>query len=136
MRKSGVPWLFVLICMAVAGAAFWWWQREPSQAVRTARVREVMEGAAGALAPQTLLNASGYVTARRAATVSSKVMGKVMEVLIERLLDERHALAQIRASHSPHPERPRRMPRFQAPVLRWRAAMRIRHTPQPTPQPP
>lgn len=83
MRKSGVPWLFVLICMAVAGAAFWWWQREPSQAVRTARVREVMEGAAGASAPQTLLNASGYVTARRAATVSSKVMGKVMEVLIE-----------------------------------------------------
>ena len=83
IRKSGVPWLFVLICMAVAGAAFWWWQREPSQAVRTARVREVMEGAADASATQTLLNASGYVTARRAATVSSKVMGKVMEVLIE-----------------------------------------------------
>jgi RND family efflux transporter MFP subunit len=29
------------------------------------------------------LNASGYVTARRAATVSSKVTGKVIEVLIE-----------------------------------------------------
>jgi RND family efflux transporter MFP subunit len=30
-----------------------------------------------------VLNASGYVTARRAATVSSKVTGKVVEVLIE-----------------------------------------------------
>jgi RND family efflux transporter MFP subunit len=32
---------------------------------------------------RTVLNASGYVTARRAATVSSKVTGKVMELLIE-----------------------------------------------------
>ena len=32
---------------------------------------------------RTVLNASGYVTARREATVSSKVTGKVMEVLIE-----------------------------------------------------
>jgi len=32
---------------------------------------------------RTVLNASGYVTARRAATVSSKVTGKVTEVLIE-----------------------------------------------------
>ena len=32
---------------------------------------------------RTVLNASGYVTARRQATVSSKVTGKVVEVLIE-----------------------------------------------------
>jgi RND family efflux transporter MFP subunit len=32
---------------------------------------------------ETLLNASGYVTARRDATVSSKVTGKVIEVLVE-----------------------------------------------------
>jgi RND family efflux transporter MFP subunit len=32
---------------------------------------------------RTVLNASGYVTARRAATVSSKVTGKVVELLIE-----------------------------------------------------
>lgn len=32
---------------------------------------------------RTLLNASGYVEARRAATVSSKVTGKVVEVLVE-----------------------------------------------------
>ena len=33
-----------------------------------------------------------------------KASGGKVEVLIERLLDERHALAQIRASHSPPPE--------------------------------
>jgi RND family efflux transporter MFP subunit len=38
---------------------------------------------AGAGADRTILNASGYVTARREATVSAKVTGKVVEVLIE-----------------------------------------------------
>ena len=39
--------------------------------------------ATGGAGDRTVLNASGYVTARRQATVSSKVTGKVMEVLIE-----------------------------------------------------
>jgi len=47
--------------------------------VRTAVAREI----GGASGDHTVLNASGYVTARRAATVSSKVTGKVVEVLIE-----------------------------------------------------
>jgi multidrug efflux pump subunit AcrA (membrane-fusion protein) len=38
---------------------------------------------AGNPGERTVLNASGYVTARRKATVSSKVTGKVVEVLIE-----------------------------------------------------
>ena len=47
--------------------------------VRTVLVRE----AAGNGIERTVLNASGYVTARRQATVSSKVTGKVTEVLVE-----------------------------------------------------
>lgn len=47
--------------------------------MRTAVARE----AGGVGADRTVLNASGYVTARRAATVSSKVTGKVVEVLVE-----------------------------------------------------
>jgi len=31
----------------------------------------------------TVLNASGYVTARRRATISSKVTGRVVDVLVE-----------------------------------------------------
>jgi RND family efflux transporter MFP subunit len=48
--------------------------------VRTVLAREA--GASGG-GERTVLNASGYVTARRAATVSSKVTGKVIELLIE-----------------------------------------------------
>src|SRR6185503_10087300 len=47
-------------------------------AVRTV----VVQGPAGG-GDAILLNASGYVTARREATVSSKVTGKVVEVLVE-----------------------------------------------------
>ena len=47
--------------------------------VRTAVVRQTLAGDG----QPTVLNASGYVTARRQATVSSKVTGKVVEVLVE-----------------------------------------------------
>ncbi len=84
VRRSGVPWLVILLLLGLlGGGAWWWWQRTPAQVVQTAKVREVIAGAAGQGESQTLLNASGYVVARRAATVSSKVMGRVMEVLIE-----------------------------------------------------
>ena len=47
--------------------------------VDTAVVRQTVAGDG----QPTVLNASGYVTARRQATVSSKVTGKVIEVLVE-----------------------------------------------------
>ncbi len=45
----------------------------------------------------TVLNASGYVTARRQATVSSKFTGKVTEVLIEEgmQVEEGQVLARL-----------------------------------------
>jgi RND family efflux transporter MFP subunit len=46
--------------------------------VETAVARSAAEGG-----PASVLDASGYVTARRIATVSSKITGKVSEVLIE-----------------------------------------------------
>jgi RND family efflux transporter MFP subunit len=68
----------VLVLLAL-GAAIWWHPQAGAIAVRTAVARDAMDGNAD----HTVLNASGYVTARRAATVSSKVTGKVTEVLIE-----------------------------------------------------
>ena len=47
--------------------------------VATAPAREARIEGGGA----TVLNASGYVTARRQATVSAKVTARVVEVLIE-----------------------------------------------------
>jgi len=50
--------------------------------VRTVAAK-VSGGGGGSGAERTILNASGYVTARRQATVSAKVTGKVIEVDIE-----------------------------------------------------
>ncbi len=64
--------------LLLAALAAWWLSRPGPVEVRTAVARAVDAGA-----QQTILNASGYVTARRQATVSSKVTGKVVDVLIE-----------------------------------------------------
>jgi RND family efflux transporter MFP subunit len=68
----------VLLLVVVVAGALWWFNRPKAVAVRTVAVQEVSAGG-----QKTLLNASGYVTARRVATVSSKVSGKVQEVLVE-----------------------------------------------------
>ena len=76
----GRLWI-VLVALALLGLAGWWWLSRPRPLevkTATARLREGNQTAAGAV-----LNASGYVTARRQATVSSKITGKVMDVLVE-----------------------------------------------------
>jgi RND family efflux transporter MFP subunit len=79
-RTGRVLLLLLLIVLAGAGAfAAWRWMGERPVPVRVATV--VQEEAGGA--KNAVLNASGYVTARRRATVSSKVTGKVIEVLVE-----------------------------------------------------
>jgi multidrug efflux pump subunit AcrA (membrane-fusion protein) len=79
-RRTVSPWLLVLLLFLLAGGGgvFWLIKRPKAAVVRTIVVQEKAGGG-----QKTLLNASGYVTARRAATVSSKVTGKVVEVLVE-----------------------------------------------------
>lgn len=79
-ESSSWRWPVIMILAAIVAIAAWylWSNRAVSEEVRTAAARELKSQAAG-----TVLNASGYVTARRQATVSSKFTGKVMEVLIE-----------------------------------------------------
>lgn len=60
-------------------AAVWLYRHDRPVAVHTARVRQVSSNGAD----RTVLNASGYVTARREATVSSKVTGKIIAVYVE-----------------------------------------------------
>jgi RND family efflux transporter MFP subunit len=67
-----------LLVLLVAGTV-WWFLRSSPIEVNTAVAREIST----ASGERTILNASGYVTARRQATASSKVTGKVIEVLIE-----------------------------------------------------
>jgi RND family efflux transporter MFP subunit len=66
--------------VALAAAAAFYLGRPRAAEVRTAAVQAVSGAESGAA---SVLNASGYVTARRRATVSSKVTGKVEEVLVE-----------------------------------------------------
>lgn len=74
-----VKWVFLLVLLGAAGGGAWYWMnRERPIEVEVA---SVTERAAGTQA--SVLNASGYVTARRRATVSSKVTGKVIEVNVE-----------------------------------------------------
>ena len=68
-----------IVVLVLATGVIWWLTRPKAIEVRTVVAREI----GGAGGDHTVLNASGYVTARRAATVSSKVTGKVIEVLIE-----------------------------------------------------
>jgi len=92
--RRGVWIALVLAVLAIAAAAGWWLLHSRGREVRVAAVRE---RAGGAVAAGTVLNASGYVTARRAATVSAKITGKVAEVLIEEgtVVKEGQVLARL-----------------------------------------
>ncbi|MGH8431234.1 MAG: biotin/lipoyl-binding protein, partial [Solimonas sp.] len=69
---------------------------------RPLEVSAVSALAASPGAAASVLDASGYVVARRQATVSSKVTGKVVEVLIEegRRVEAGQVLARIDASNA------------------------------------
>jgi RND family efflux transporter MFP subunit len=92
----------VALLAAVAAGGWYAWGRLSAPAVRTALAR----AAGPAAGPASVLDATGYVTARRQATVSAKITGKVTEVLIEEgqrvnegdvlaRLDETEARAQV-----------------------------------------
>ena len=78
-----LPWgrivLAGFILLVIAAALLFWRNHKAPALVRTVAAVE----SSGASLRLTVLNASGYVTARRQATVSSKVTGQITEVLFE-----------------------------------------------------
>ena len=72
------PIVVALVIIAIGVGVYLWFNRTKAAVVRTITVQQP-----ASRRDNTLLNASGYVTARRASTVSSKVTGKVVEVLVE-----------------------------------------------------
>lgn len=80
-RAPRWPWIaggLVLVLLIAAGAA-WWWFAGRAVTVQTATATAPNAGgAAGAV-----LQATGYVTARRQATVSTQITGTLTQVLIE-----------------------------------------------------
>ncbi len=88
-----------VVVLLVAVVAAWWAFRPRAVLVRTAVVEELAHSTGSASA---VLNASGYVTARRQATVSSKVTGKVVDVLVEEgmKVERDQILARLDASQA------------------------------------
>jgi RND family efflux transporter MFP subunit len=77
--RRWVKWVLLLVLLGGIGAGAWAWAtREQPIPVEVATVSA---RAAGTQA--TVLNASGYVTARRRATVSSRVTGKIVWMNVE-----------------------------------------------------
>lgn len=93
--RTGRWILVVLIALAVTGAIWFLAARPGTPEITVAEA--VRTGDAGGA---TVLNANGYVTARRAATVSSKVTGRVTEVLVEEgmVVEDGQVLARIDAA--------------------------------------
>ena len=105
--RSRPRWIALgVVLLAVAGGLGWFTLgRATPPAVQVAVARTASQG------PGPVLDASGYVTARRQATVSAKITGKVVEVLIEEgmavkegdilaRLDDTEAKAQLSLSQA------------------------------------
>jgi RND family efflux transporter MFP subunit len=77
--RRWIAWTAVVILAGAAAIVGWRWttRARPIQVETVA----VLERAAGTQA--AVLNATGYVTARRRATVASKITGKLVEVNVE-----------------------------------------------------
>ncbi len=89
----GKLWVALIVVVALLAAVAYFLLRPRPVPVRTAVAAESAVEAGSA----SVLNASGYVTARRQATVSSKVTGKVAEVLVEEgmKVEEGQVLARL-----------------------------------------
>jgi RND family efflux transporter MFP subunit len=79
--RSGRRWLAAaLFGLLIAATAAWWWSRSTGIAVQVATAQAASgNGGAGG----SILDASGYVVARRQATVASKITAKMVELDIE-----------------------------------------------------
>ncbi len=81
VRRGTSPWLWVvlvLLLVAGAGAGWYFW---PDNRITVHVVTASAEGSGGASGSG--LDASGYVVARRKATLATKILGKLTEVNFE-----------------------------------------------------
>src|SRR5471030_2150170 len=77
-------WLATGIVVLIVAASGIWYATRPTGVSITTAVAQVAAGGGSAVnAGASLFDASGYIVARRRATVSSKVTGKVVNVMLE-----------------------------------------------------
>ncbi|MDE0855958.1 MAG: efflux RND transporter periplasmic adaptor subunit, partial [Nevskia sp.] len=82
--RGWLKWLALgLLVLLLAALAGWWLSRPSGVPVKEVTAQPLKGAAPGVAAGASLLDASGYVVARRQATVSAKITDKVVQVLIE-----------------------------------------------------
>ncbi len=106
-RSNGRSWrgwaIALLLCAAVLAGIGWYVFRPPEVEVAVARTAEP--------GPAALLNASGYVTPRRRATIAAKITGQVVDINAEEgmaveagqilaRLDDSDARARLRSAQA------------------------------------
>lgn len=72
----------ILLLIAASAASAWWLLQERAKPVRVAVAHALLENP-GPASGVALLDATGYVVARRQATVGPKIAGKLRDVLVE-----------------------------------------------------
>jgi len=77
-RKLWIALVVVLVLLLAAGGAWWFFNSRPVSVQTATAAAPASVGGAGAV-----LQATGYVTARRKATVSAQITGTLTAVLIE-----------------------------------------------------
>jgi RND family efflux transporter MFP subunit len=108
---SARTWIVAAALLVAVGAATgaWFWVRSSDIVVRVVEPQPVAD--AGAASAGSILDASGYVVARRQATVASKITGKMVELDIEEgdrvkegqviaRLDDSNVRAALAAAHA------------------------------------
>jgi RND family efflux transporter MFP subunit len=93
--------LLLGVSVILVGAAVWWFLGgDAAVPIDTAPVREAGTDAGGT----SVLDASGYVVARRQATVSSKITGRLAEVAIEEgmTVEDGQILARLDDANARH----------------------------------
>jgi RND family efflux transporter MFP subunit len=98
------PWqrraLLLGVAVVLVALGAWWFLAGDAPELETATVVEAQAGAARA----SVLDASGYVVARRQATVASKITGRLVEVAVEEgmSVEEGQILARLDDSNVRH----------------------------------
>lgn len=80
---AGRSWLWLAVVLVIVGIIAIWWAFFSAGSSAVLVETDAARKPPSAAAANSVLDASGYVVARREATVSSKVTGKVVEVFVE-----------------------------------------------------
>ena len=80
---TGTPkiWVTAAVIVVAAGVTVWWWMRPTAVPVHVVAAQALAQG--GSVGAGSILDASGYVVARRQAAVASKITDRMVELDIE-----------------------------------------------------